>query len=171
MDMLVFISKNANRREMIEEAVMKIFGNHTGAKIMREARVDRMFSEEQDIMRSLEDVGVDDESSNISSDSLLSSAAVEKMIVEDMQLEDTFDDEPAPHTNEDEALRLSPIAPQLPTTSEQAAPFVPRRPAWMLAQGVASAPHQEHEQQLLTGLPVGGQVPTGEPHAGHSLLY
>ena len=86
-------------------------------------------------MRSLEDVGVDDESSNISSDSLLSSA-VEKMI-EDMQLEDTFDDEPAPHTNEDEALRLlSPIKPQLPTTSEQAAPFVPRRPAWMLAQGV-----------------------------------
>ena len=50
-----------------------------------------MFSEEQDIMRSLEDAGVDDESSNQSSDTLMLASAVEKMI-EDMQLEDTFDD-------------------------------------------------------------------------------
>ena len=97
-----------------------------------------MFSEEQDIMRSLEDAGVDDESSNQSSDTLLASA-VEKMI-EDMQLEDTFDDAPAPHMNDDdEALCSSLSAPQ---HVEQATSYVPRVPAWMLAQGVASAPHQ-----------------------------
>ena len=44
--MLVFISKNANRKEMIEDAVFKVFGQHVGVKILREERVDRKFSEE-----------------------------------------------------------------------------------------------------------------------------
>lgn len=93
MDMLVFISKNANRKEMIEDAVYKVFGQHVGVKILREARVDRMFSKEQDIMKSLQE-GCDDRDEDEERDGLLSSA-VEKMI-EDMQLEEDFEDSHAP---------------------------------------------------------------------------